>query len=387
VSGELLKITSGKAAGGEIVLEDELVIGRTVNGEGTLADDSELSRRHARITRVNGKLLLEDLGSTNGTFLNGQRIAAPSELHRGDKIAVGNSTLELVIPGGAGRETQVAQRPAVEGRPTAVNASPVRDPDATSARPVVPAGASARVVEPDPAAAPAPREPTFPRFTTRTQTRPPAPSDGHPGGGPPPPARGGGPPKALVPLLLLVVGGGLVALILALTDNKKSDSPSSSPAAGAVADVPSGPVFTAMAQGTSTTTVRPGQPTQLASDLTFVVGAEKLKNGKAMKLVDTGKATPFRVHDATYTLTASDGGTLVLAAEGVENPPSPLLPDHYMSDSDEVWSVRSGTGRFAGARGDGHVQTAYVDVKKGDPSRQAVVAVFKGRLILAGGGQ
>lgn len=77
-------------------LDGELVIGRAADGEGQFGDDPELSRRHARITRgPDGRLTIEDLGSANGTFVNGRRIDDPQPLHAGDTIAVGQTTLEV----------------------------------------------------------------------------------------------------------------------------------------------------------------------------------------------------------------------------------------------------------------------------------------------------
>ncbi|MBK6848104.1 MAG: protein kinase [Proteobacteria bacterium] len=69
-------------------LHDELTLGRA--GDLPLAD-ARVSRRHARV-RFNGSCyLLEDLGSANGTFLNGERIRAPTPLKPSDRVRVGNS--------------------------------------------------------------------------------------------------------------------------------------------------------------------------------------------------------------------------------------------------------------------------------------------------------
>jgi predicted component of type VI protein secretion system len=55
--------------------------------------DSEVSRRHARLVVREDACILEDLGSTNGTFVNGRRIGAPVELHPGDVIMMGENVL------------------------------------------------------------------------------------------------------------------------------------------------------------------------------------------------------------------------------------------------------------------------------------------------------
>jgi hypothetical protein len=91
-----LEVVAGKAAGTSILVVDELVIGRHADGAGRLADDEEISRTHARVTlEPNGVCEIEDLGSTNGTYLNGLRISAPEELSVGDTIELGQTTLAV----------------------------------------------------------------------------------------------------------------------------------------------------------------------------------------------------------------------------------------------------------------------------------------------------
>ena len=82
MAGESLRVVSGNAGGKEISFEDDFEIGRAADGDGTLGDDPEISRRHARITRRAGdQLSIEDLGSTNGTFVNGKRVEAATHAH------------------------------------------------------------------------------------------------------------------------------------------------------------------------------------------------------------------------------------------------------------------------------------------------------------------
>src|SRR5215211_6122755 len=88
-----LRVVEGNAAGTSIAVEDELVIGRTASIEGRLADDPEISRQHARVSRSGGGYVVEDLGSMNGTFVNGSRLHAPHQLTDGDKIEVGGTCL------------------------------------------------------------------------------------------------------------------------------------------------------------------------------------------------------------------------------------------------------------------------------------------------------
>jgi pSer/pThr/pTyr-binding forkhead associated (FHA) protein len=58
-------------------------------------DDTYASQFHARIYRRDGSWYVEDLGSTNGTYLNQKRITSPSELRAGDKLRVGKTNMEL----------------------------------------------------------------------------------------------------------------------------------------------------------------------------------------------------------------------------------------------------------------------------------------------------
>jgi len=89
-----LKVVDGNAAGTLIEVEDELVIGREADGHGALASDVEISRRHARIAgEADGSFVIEDLESTNGTYLNGRRLQGTATLQTGDRIEVGASAL------------------------------------------------------------------------------------------------------------------------------------------------------------------------------------------------------------------------------------------------------------------------------------------------------
>ncbi|HEU0316403.1 MAG TPA: FHA domain-containing protein [Solirubrobacteraceae bacterium] len=89
-----LEVVAGNAAGFRITVEERLVIGRQSPPPGRLADDPELSRHHAEISRrPTGDYAVEDLSSTNGTYVNGVRITAPALLQRQDTIELGTTTL------------------------------------------------------------------------------------------------------------------------------------------------------------------------------------------------------------------------------------------------------------------------------------------------------
>ncbi|MGI8803836.1 MAG: FHA domain-containing protein, partial [Solirubrobacteraceae bacterium] len=97
-----LEVTAGNAVGTVIEIDDELPIGRLADGVGRLADDIEISRRHARIFRTDGgRYAVEDLVSTNGTYVNGRRIVDVTPLEVGDWMDIGTSTLvvRVCVPG------------------------------------------------------------------------------------------------------------------------------------------------------------------------------------------------------------------------------------------------------------------------------------------------
>jgi pSer/pThr/pTyr-binding forkhead associated (FHA) protein len=93
-----MQVQSGPAAGTRIAVGHQpVVFGRAETGEGTLGDDPELSRRHASASVLDdGHLLVEDLGSTNGTFVNDRRIAGPTVVGPGDSLELGGTSLEVV---------------------------------------------------------------------------------------------------------------------------------------------------------------------------------------------------------------------------------------------------------------------------------------------------
>jgi pSer/pThr/pTyr-binding forkhead associated (FHA) protein len=143
----IFEVVAGKAAGMSIVVEDELVIGRNADGAGKLAEDGELSRSHARIALDgNGFCAIEDLGSTNGTFVNGLRISAPQTLSEGDTVELGGTTL-VVRTLSAPQTQRTAQGAAVK---------PAPDPQTAPAPPAAPAPPSALAPAAEPTPAPAP---------------------------------------------------------------------------------------------------------------------------------------------------------------------------------------------------------------------------------------
>ena len=82
-------------SGVEFLLSDEMTVGRAAGCGVALPDDTFVSQLHARVFRRDGELFVEDLGSTNGTYLNGKKVSAASVMRKGDRVQVGRTTLEL----------------------------------------------------------------------------------------------------------------------------------------------------------------------------------------------------------------------------------------------------------------------------------------------------
>jgi len=90
-----LVITSGQKAGAEFPLgRDEITIGRSSDSAIIIRDDYT-STHHARLMLWNGRWMIQDLDSTNGTFLNGSRVTVPTPIPLGATVKVGATTFEL----------------------------------------------------------------------------------------------------------------------------------------------------------------------------------------------------------------------------------------------------------------------------------------------------
>ena len=112
MAGEQIRITGGPAAGQQIEIGQELQIGRSAGTEGRLGDDPEISRQHARFSRTpQGQLVVEDGGSTNGTYVNGQRISGQQVLNPGDTVQMGRSTITVEGDAGGGQATAIGAVP------------------------------------------------------------------------------------------------------------------------------------------------------------------------------------------------------------------------------------------------------------------------------------
>ena len=105
----VLRFISGKYQGGEfpIAAEKQILIGRSSDLDMVLVEDM-VSRKHARIAMQTDQIWIEDLGSTNGTFVNGEKIKR-ARLKEGDRVLIGTSILKL-IAGDAPREGMDVKR-------------------------------------------------------------------------------------------------------------------------------------------------------------------------------------------------------------------------------------------------------------------------------------
>lgn len=137
----VLEIVEGPEAGRTIPLEGPIEIGRDPGADAALLQDDLLSRRHARITPEADGARVEDLGSKNGTFVDGDEIHSPAHLGVDGQLVVGVTVLQLrpaeSIASGA---TALRQIPAeLTGMRPLPAAAPAAEPAATTLRRVAPA--------------------------------------------------------------------------------------------------------------------------------------------------------------------------------------------------------------------------------------------------------
>lgn len=117
--GYALRFISGKYQGGEFPLpvNREIVVGRSSELDMVLVEDM-VSRRHAKIIVTDDQIFIQDLGSTNGTFVNGEKIKR-AKLSEGDRILIGTSIIKLVAadPSSTAASPQKMEA-SVRARPT-----------------------------------------------------------------------------------------------------------------------------------------------------------------------------------------------------------------------------------------------------------------------------
>src|SRR5919112_1202858 len=110
----VLEVVEGTLAGQQIPLESVVDIGRGPSLPPHPDEDAQVSRRHARVTVQGGEATVEDLGSTNGTYVNEQPIHSPRSLRPGDRIRIGLTIFELRSPAQVRERASAVQvRPAI----------------------------------------------------------------------------------------------------------------------------------------------------------------------------------------------------------------------------------------------------------------------------------
>lgn len=127
-----------------------LLIGRQSDCDVTLTRSKKVSRRHCCIAQVNSQFLIRDLGSTNGVFVNGSRIAAETRLRLGDEVTIGDVRFRIesqpVPSGGKAPAGGAAKGPTGNKRPRSKPAAPpsleipVAIPESDDAMPIADSG-------------------------------------------------------------------------------------------------------------------------------------------------------------------------------------------------------------------------------------------------------
>jgi len=181
-----LRITSGPAEGQSIECDRELVIGR--EGADVLIEDWEMSRRHATVRPVAAGLEIEDLGSLNGTFVDGQRISSATLVTAAATLKMGTTNFAVEIAA-SDQPLIETQRTVLSRGEAGLEGAEGAAADRTTVR-EVPAEPVAEVPA-EPVAEPVAQAPAEPvaepvaQASDRTTVRPvaeePAPDPAHPG--------------------------------------------------------------------------------------------------------------------------------------------------------------------------------------------------------------
>ena len=92
----MLVFVNGQMTGEEVPVGGQVVVGRDPGAADVILDqDRDVSRRHATFSPSGAGLTVEDLGSTNGTFVNGHKLTATVPLNTGDRVEIGDSVIEI----------------------------------------------------------------------------------------------------------------------------------------------------------------------------------------------------------------------------------------------------------------------------------------------------
>lgn len=127
---------NGAFEGTEMITGAQIDIGRESTC-GLHLDDEGVSRRHAQLFEHNGQLGVRDLGSANGTRVNGEPIAGPRAIGPRDDIAIGAFTLKVKVMSGQARAAAPSPPILQGGDPTRVHNAPSAAPSARSPQPLI----------------------------------------------------------------------------------------------------------------------------------------------------------------------------------------------------------------------------------------------------------
>jgi ABC-2 type transport system ATP-binding protein len=118
----VLVFTDGPNAGTSVPIGRQVLVGRDPQVADVVLDDAEVSRRHATLSPSGAGVTVQDLGSTNGTFVNGARLAGVVPLNDGDRIQVGATVIELRLPSKTVLEPAAVPAPAPGVRANTIEA-------------------------------------------------------------------------------------------------------------------------------------------------------------------------------------------------------------------------------------------------------------------------
>jgi predicted component of type VI protein secretion system len=118
-----LVMNQGPQPGQTFTLDQDLLMLGRDQGNHIVISDPQVSRRHARIMRQGDLVVIEDVGSTNGTFVNGMRLTGPHTLVDGDLIGLGDAVTLTYRGTGVATTEPIAGRPAVSPVPPPARAA------------------------------------------------------------------------------------------------------------------------------------------------------------------------------------------------------------------------------------------------------------------------
>ena len=207
-----IEIKAGPNAGQQHDIEGSTVVGRDPQAATLVIDDPEASRRHASLTPGGDGVVVEDLGSTNGTFVGGQRLEGTRNVGPGEEIRIGNTVIEVQstieatrmspIPEAGDPDATAFSTPVPESSPPGGAEAPPPAPEPIGSPPAPEPAHEPPAPEPpapEPVASEPPSPPpSFDQPTSEPPASPQAPDPVAEAPGPPaaplPPPPAGGPP-------------------------------------------------------------------------------------------------------------------------------------------------------------------------------------------------